>query len=165
MRAAITLDLDEAALLTAGATGSNPLLTTEVDNTPSLSFTAGSDNLVSFGFSTTLTGLVTDLNNDGSQDIWWQRVSATQLKGFLNAGMTELAVTLDLSAPAFIATGATGTVTVTADAVGQPAARYGQWGAALVAGQHPGAGDGHRQRCGHRPGQSDGEGRRSDRGQ
>jgi hypothetical protein len=69
---------------------------------------------VSFGFSTTLTGLVTDLNNDGSQDIWWQRVSATQVKGFLNAGMTELAVTLDLSAPAFIATGATGTVTVTA---------------------------------------------------
>jgi hypothetical protein len=29
--AAITLDLDEAALLTAGATGSNPSLTTEVD--------------------------------------------------------------------------------------------------------------------------------------
>ncbi len=85
-----------------------------MDNAPSLSFTAGSDNLVSFGFSTTLTGLVTDLNNDGSQDIWWQRVSATQVKGFLDSGLTQLAVTLDLSAPGVIAAGATGTVTVTA---------------------------------------------------
>ena len=112
--AAITLDLDEAALSTAGATGSNPALTTEVDNSPSLSFTAGADNLVSFGFSTDLSGLVTDLNGTGGQDIWWQWVSATQVKGFLDAGMTQLAVTLDLSAPAVIATGTSGTVTVTA---------------------------------------------------
>ncbi|MET3843466.1 VCBS repeat-containing protein [Bradyrhizobium sp. OAE829] len=111
--AAITLDVNEAALSTAGATGSNPSLITEVDNSPSLSFTAGSDNLTSFAFSTNLSGLVTDLNG-GGQDIWWQYSSATQIKGFLNAGMTQLAVTLDLNAPASIAAGASGTATVTA---------------------------------------------------
>ena len=111
--AAVTLDLNEAALSTAGATGSNPGLTSEVDNTPALSFTAGSDNLTSFAFTST-AGLVTDLNGTGGQDIFWQLVSGTQIKGFLDAGHTLLAVTLDLSAPASIAAGATGNVTVTA---------------------------------------------------
>ena len=109
----VTLDLNEAALSTAGATGSNPSLTSEVDNAPALSFTAGSDNLTSFAFSG-IGGLVTDLNGTGGQDIFWQLVSPTQIKGFLDAGHTLLAVTLDLSAPASIAAGATGTVTVTA---------------------------------------------------
>ena len=111
--APVTLDLNEAALSTAGATGSNPSLTSEVDNTPALSFTAGSDNLTSFAF-TSIAGLVTDLNGTGGQDIFWQLVSRTQIKGFLDAGHTLLAVTLDLSAPASIAAGATGNVTVTA---------------------------------------------------
>ena len=111
--APVTLDLNEAALSTAGATGSNPSLTSEVDNTPALSFTAGSDNLTSFAFSG-IGGLVTDLNGTGGQDIFWQLVSPTQIKGFLDAGHTLLAVTLDLSAPASIAAGATGNVTVTA---------------------------------------------------
>ena len=111
--APVTLDLNEAALSTAGATGSNPSLTSEVDNTPALSFTAGSDNLTSFAFSG-IGGLVTDLNGTGGQDIFWQLVSTTQIKGFLDAGHTLLAVTLDLSAPASIAAGATGNVTVTA---------------------------------------------------
>ena len=111
--APVTLDLNEAALSTAGATGSNPSLTSEVDNTPALSFTAGSDNLVSFAF-TGIGGLVTDLNGTGGQDIFWQLVSPTQIKGFLDAGHDLLAVTLDLSAPASIAAGATGNVTVTA---------------------------------------------------
>ena len=97
----------------AGATGSNPALTTEIDSTPSLSFTAGSDNLTSFAFSG-LGGLVTDLNGTGGQDIFWQLVSGTQIKGYLDAGHTLLAVTLDLSAPASIAAGTTGNVTVTA---------------------------------------------------
>jgi VCBS repeat-containing protein len=110
---AITLDLNEAALSTAGATGSTPSLTSEVDNTPALSFTAGSDNLTSFAFSGT-SNLVTDLNHDGTQDIFWQSVSGTEIKGFLDAGRTQLAVTLDLSAPASIAAGATDGVTVTA---------------------------------------------------
>jgi VCBS repeat-containing protein len=109
----VTLDLNEAALSTAGATGSNPSLTSEVDNTPALSFTAGSDNLTSFAFTST-AGLVTDLNGTGGQDIFWQLVSPTQIKGFLDAGHTQLAVTLDLVAPDSIAAGATGNVTVTA---------------------------------------------------
>ena len=50
----------------------------------------------------------------GGQDIWWQWISPTQIKGFLNSGMTELAVTLDLSAPPSIAASTSGTVTVTA---------------------------------------------------
>ena len=111
--APVTLDLNEAALSTAGATGSNPSLTSEVDNTPALSFTAGSDNLVSFAFSG-IGGLVIDLNGTGGPDIFWQLVSPTQIKGFLDAGHNLLAVTLDLSAPASIAAGATGNVTVTA---------------------------------------------------
>ncbi|MBR1200957.1 VCBS domain-containing protein, partial [Bradyrhizobium sp. AUGA SZCCT0158] len=110
---AVTLELDEAALFTAGATGSNPGLTSEVDSTPSLSFTAGSDNLTSFAFIST-SGLVTDLNGTGGQDIFWDLASATQIKGYLDGAHTLLAVTLDLSAPASIAAGASNTVTVTA---------------------------------------------------
>ncbi|MBR1148896.1 DUF5801 repeats-in-toxin domain-containing protein, partial [Bradyrhizobium sp. AUGA SZCCT0431] len=109
----VTLELNEAALLTAGATGSNPGLTSEMDSTPALSFTAGSDNLTSFAFTST-AGLVTDLNGTGGQDIFWDLASATQIKGYLDGAHTLLAVTLDLSAPASIAAGATNTVTVTA---------------------------------------------------
>jgi hypothetical protein len=109
----ITLEVNEAALSTAGATGSNPALTTEVDNTPTLSFTAGTNALTSFKFSTDLTGLVTDLNGDTVTDIYWDRVSDTQIKGYLDPGHTLLAVTLDLSAPASIAAFTTGSVTVT----------------------------------------------------
>ena len=111
--AAVTLDVDESALSTTGATGSHPSLTTETDSAPSLTFTAGSDNLTSFAFSNSLAGLVTDLNGVDGQDIWWYRVSDTQIKGFLDAGHTQLAVTLDLSAPQSIAAGASGDVTVT----------------------------------------------------
>src|SRR4029077_26512 len=85
----------------------------EMDNTPALSFTAGSDNLTSFAFSG-VWGLVAGLDGAGGQDIFWQLVSPTQIKGFLDAGHSLLAVTLDLSAPASIAAGATGNVTVTA---------------------------------------------------
>jgi T1SS-143 domain-containing protein len=110
---AVTLELNEAALSTTGATGSNSNLTSEVDNAPSLSFTAGSDNLTSFAFAG-IGNLVTDLNGNGVQDIFWDLASATQIKGYLDAGHTLLAVTLDLSAPASIAAGATADVTVTA---------------------------------------------------
>jgi VCBS repeat-containing protein len=110
---AITLDVDEAALSTAGAAGSNPSSNAETDNTPALSFTAGSDDLTSFAFSNTLAGLVTDLNGDGTQDIYWDRAPDTQLKGYLDGAHTQLAVTLDLSAPANIPASTTGSVTVT----------------------------------------------------
>ena len=96
-----------------GRPARNQGLTTETDNTPALSFTAGSDNLTSFAFSGT-GGLVTDLNGTGGQDIFWQLVSGTQIKGLLDSGHTQLAVTLDLNAPASIAAGASGNVTVTA---------------------------------------------------
>ena len=83
-----------------------------MDNAPALSFTAGSDNLTSFAFSG-IGGLVTDLNGTGGPDIFWVN-GGTQIKGYLNSAHTVLAMTLDLSAPASIAAGATGNVTVTA---------------------------------------------------
>ena len=46
--APIILEVDEAALSTAVATGSNPSLTTEVDNSPTLSFTAAGSNWCRF---------------------------------------------------------------------------------------------------------------------
>ena len=107
--APITLDVDEAAL----PAGSNPSLTTEIDNTPSLSFTASGFNLVSFAFSSNLSGLQKDLNGDGTQDIFWVWDSGTQISGYLDAGHTQLADRLTLSAPASIAAGTTGNVTVT----------------------------------------------------
>ncbi|WP_046863564.1 DUF5801 repeats-in-toxin domain-containing protein [Microvirga massiliensis] len=106
--APVTLEVNEAAL----PIGSDPDSTAEVDDAPGLSFTAGSDDLVSFRFAG-LTGLVTDLNGDGNQDIWWVRVSDTQINGYLDVGHTQLAVTLDLTAPARIAAGATDIATVT----------------------------------------------------
>ena len=107
--AAITLEVDEAALLT----GSNPSLTTETDNTPSLPFSAAGFNLVSFAFSNDISGLVKDLNIDGAQDIFWVRDSGTQISGYLDAAHTVLADRLTLSAPSSIAADTTGSVTVT----------------------------------------------------
>jgi hypothetical protein len=106
---AIALQVNEAAL----PTGSQPSLTTEIANSP-LSFTAAGFNLVSFAFSTDTSNLVTDLNGDGSQDIFWVRDSATQISGYLDAAHTQLADRLTLSPPpGGIAAGATGSVTVT----------------------------------------------------
>ena len=61
-----------------------------------------------------MTGLDTDLNNDNTQDIWWQRVGDNQIKGFLDQTQTQLAVTLDLTNPGIIAAGTSGNVTVKA---------------------------------------------------
>ncbi|WP_037505026.1 hypothetical protein, partial [Sphingobium bisphenolivorans] len=111
--APITLTVNEAALSTAGATGSNPGLTTESDSLPALSFTAGSDALSSFAFSTDLSHLVSNLDGAGT-DIVWVRDSATQITGHLGTAAGAVAITLTLTAPANIAPGATGSVTVTA---------------------------------------------------
>ena len=111
--APITLEVDEAAMSTAGATGSNPSLTTEVDNSPTLSFTAAGFNLVSFAFSNDISGLITDLNGDASQDIFWVRDSGTQISGYLDSAHTLLADRLTLSGLGTIAAGTTGSVTVT----------------------------------------------------
>lgn len=110
--APVTLELDEAALNTSGAVGSDPDLTTEVDSTPRLTFTAGSDALVAFAFDG-IANLVSDLDGIGGQDIFWVNGSQ-QINGYLDAAHTVLAITLDLSAPPSIAVGATGDVTVTA---------------------------------------------------
>src|SRR6185312_4640653 len=107
--AAITLEVNEAAL----STGSNPSLTTETDNTPSLSFSASGFNLTSFAFSNDLSGLQTDLNGDGTQDIFWHWDSGTQISGYLDAANTVLADRLTLSAPASIAADTSGSVPVT----------------------------------------------------
>ncbi len=106
--AAVALEVDEAAV---DSIGSNPSLITEIDSTPALSFHAGTDNLVSFAFGP-LTNLVTDLNGDLTQDIFWMSTS-TQVKGYLDLAQTTLAVTLDLNAPAFIIAGGSNTVGVT----------------------------------------------------
>ncbi len=106
--APITLQVDEAALLT----GSNPALTAEVASSP-LSFSAAGFNLTSFAFSNDISGLVKDLNSDGTQDIFWVRDSGTQISGYLDAAHTVLADRLTLNAPSSIAAGATGSVTVT----------------------------------------------------
>lgn len=110
----ITLDLNEAALATAGATGSNPSLTTETDSTPSLSFTAGSDALTSFQFSTNLSSLVSNLDGAGTDIVWVRAADGQSVTGYLGSAAGPIAVTLTLSAPASIAAGATGNVTVTA---------------------------------------------------
>ena len=84
-----------------------------MDNSPTLSFTAAGFNLVSFEFSR-ITGLVTDLNGDASQDIFWVRDVGTQISGYLEVTSALLAVPADaerawqLSRP-----GQTGSVTVT----------------------------------------------------
>ncbi len=112
--APIALDLNEAALDTAGATGSNSSLTTETDNTPSLSFTAGSDALTSFQFSTNLGSLVSNLDGAGTDIVWVRAADGQSVTGHLGSAAGPIAVTLTLSAPASIAAGATGNVTVTA---------------------------------------------------
>ena len=68
---------------------------------------------MSFAFSSDISGLVTDLNGDGSTDIFWVRDSGTQISGYLDGAHTLLADRLTLSAPGSIAAGATGSVTVT----------------------------------------------------
>ena len=57
--------------------------------------------------------MVTDLNGDASQDIFWVRDSGTQISGYLDGASALLAVRLTLSAPGSIAAGLTGSVTVT----------------------------------------------------
>ena len=68
---------------------------------------------MSFAFSNDLSGLATDLNGDGTKDIFWVRDLGTQISGYLDAGLTQLADRLTFSAPGSISAGATGSVIVT----------------------------------------------------
>ena len=57
--------------------------------------------------------MITDLNGDASQDIFWVRDSGTQISGYLDSAHTLLADRLTLSGLGTIAAGTTGSVTVT----------------------------------------------------
>ncbi|WP_260483269.1 VCBS domain-containing protein [Sphingomicrobium flavum] len=95
----LSLTVDDEAL---NSGGSDPASSAEVDD-GQLSFTAGSDDLTGFVFDTDLTNLDSSLT--------WSRVNDTTITG---SDGGRLVVTLTLSAPASIAAGATGDVTVTA---------------------------------------------------
>lgn len=107
--APISFGLNEAGL----PNGSHPDVS-ETTVSQTFSFYAGSDALTRFAFSSDLSNLTTDLNNNASPDIFWARVSDTQIKGFLDAGHNQLAITLDLQAPASIDAWGEGDAQVTA---------------------------------------------------
>jgi T1SS-143 domain-containing protein len=110
---AITLALDEEALDNASATGTNPPSAAEqVSNT--LTFTAGSDDLSSFAFSSYLSNLVRNTDGSSGNELRWVRSPDGQTVTGYFTGTSDVAITLSLSAPASIAYGTTGTVTVTA---------------------------------------------------
>ena len=154
----ITLQVDEAAL----PTGSIPSLTTEIANNP-LSFTAAGFNLVSFAFSSDISGLTKDLNNDGSQDIFWVRDSGTQISGYLDAAHTQLADRLTLSAPAARHRGrSNGQRDGDGNAERRREESHRQWGAGELARQCRPGGDRHKRRHCDRLRQSGCEGRRTD---
>jgi len=91
------------------------------DSLPNLTFTAGSDPLVSFAFSNDLSGLLTDTDGIPGDDVTWVRVSDTVIQGIVDG---QVALTLTLNAPGTIDAWNTGTVTVTAtltDAFQHPA--------------------------------------------
>ncbi len=103
--AALSLTVDDQNLA-GGSTPANPDFASG-----DVSFTAGSDPVSSFGFSTDLSGLDPSLT--------WQRADATHIVGWDGAiGTGTKVVTLDITAtPGTIAPGATGAVTVTATLV------------------------------------------------
>ena len=109
----ISLALDEEALGNTNATGTNPTSGAEqVSNT--LSFTAGSDDLSGFRFSTNTNSLLRNTDGVTGNELTWVRDSATQITGHFGSSGGAVAITLALSAPSSIANGTTGTVTVTA---------------------------------------------------
>ena len=89
---------------------------TDSDNTPALSFTAGSDDLVGFAFSDDLSGLDIDVSDDTTPDVFWFRADDTTIQGYVNGDNTSgtLAITLALTDPGTITAGNTSDVTVTA---------------------------------------------------
>ena len=95
---ALSLTVDDQAL----PDGSTPGSTAEVAS-GTISFTAGSDALTSFAFSTNLSGLDSSLT--------WTRLSATEIRGADERGDV---IKLVLTAPGSIGVNATDTVTVTA---------------------------------------------------
>ncbi|MCM2478864.1 retention module-containing protein [Serpentinimonas maccroryi] len=110
--AAQTLALDEEALGNANATGTNPASSAEAA-TATLAFTAGSDDLVGFAFANDLSSLVRNTDGETGPELTWTRTNATTLTATFGAS-NDVALTLTLTAPASIAHGTAGSVSVTA---------------------------------------------------
>ena len=100
--------VDEEALATAGATGTNPTSTAETSS-DTVTFLAGSDNITSVGF-TTVAGITADVNGVVGNDIVWSLDSATQITGKIG-GITAITLTLTPSTLPITA-GTSGSVTV-----------------------------------------------------
>lgn len=105
-----TLTVNEAALDTPAATGSDPVLTTEVAS-DTLAFTAGSDNLVDFRFAG-VADLVANIDGAGTDLFWTLSGDGKTIIGALTDG-GPAAITIALTAPASIAATTSGTVGVT----------------------------------------------------
>jgi hypothetical protein len=84
------------------------IVDTVIDN--SLTFTAGTSDLTSFKFDTDLSSLKLDTNNDGVDDVSWNRVSDIKIEGLIGS---SVAVTLSLTASTITA-GTSSDVTVQA---------------------------------------------------
>jgi len=110
--AAQTLALDEEALGNANATGTNPASSAEAA-TATLAFTAGSDDLVGFAFANDLSSLVRNTDGETGLELTWTHTNATTLTATFGAS-NDVALTLTLTAPASIAHGTAGSVSVTA---------------------------------------------------
>ena len=104
--AAVTVD--EEALSTANALGTNPTSTAEAGS-DTVSFLAGSDNITGLAF-TTVAGITANVDGIAGDDIVWTLDSATQITGKIG-GIT--AITLTLVPPTLpILAGASGSATV-----------------------------------------------------
>ncbi|WP_081570420.1 beta strand repeat-containing protein [Sphingobium herbicidovorans] len=104
--AAVTVD--EEALSTANALGTNPTSTAEAGS-DTVSFLAGSDNITGVAF-TTVAGITANVDGIAGDDIVWTLDSATQVTGKIG-GIT--AITLTLVPPTLpILAGASGSATV-----------------------------------------------------
>jgi hypothetical protein len=84
------------------------IVDTVIDN--SLTFTAGTADLTSFQFDTDLSSLKLDTNDDGVEDVSWNRVSDIKIEGLIGS---SVAVTLTLTASTITA-GSSADVTVQA---------------------------------------------------
>src|SRR3546814_2369018 len=103
----LTLTVDEDDL--PGGTDSDPEPAGDRINDGTLEFTAGSDDLTDFAFSTDLSSLVTNVDGIIGDDVTWIRNSDTEIVGQIG-GFD--AIRLTLTAPASITAGATDTVSI-----------------------------------------------------
>ncbi|HWT99666.1 MAG TPA: DUF5801 repeats-in-toxin domain-containing protein, partial [Terriglobales bacterium] len=103
----LALTVNEAAL----SDGSNPSSNDEFAH-GHLTIKAGSDNVVSAAFSGDLTHLVVDVNGNSVQDLFWVRVSDTQIVGHIGSANGPAAIELDLVNANLPAAGDTGSVDV-----------------------------------------------------